>query len=510
MRRPLSVAVTLAIAIAVAVAFQPSVAGAGPLALGPEQMMPGSAAYAVNQRVRVLFTDDGASHLAWVRGTTIGSEEVVVARAPAGGGYGSEVPLSSGTNGVRWEFGSALTLKASGDNLVATWEGTNAANRPVWFARSTDAGSTWESEVRADPGTPAERAYACGAPFDDGRVAQVWMVYDAMTAAPELYWRAQDGGGTFGTPSFPASSSPQVPCECCNPDQEVLADGTVLVAYRNNENNQRKCWVARSTDGGASFPSSVVLDSGGAKMFACPGQPPDLAVDGQDVVVVWVKAPVSTGLWHVYCAASTDGGATFGPDQVIDDSNGATFTSHPEVARRGNLVVAGWVANDPVTTHREVWAAVSLDGGQNWSAEQAITGDGVNMNVEAPSVAISPANEIEIAWQDNRDGTDKIYRVRGTLSPTGVLETPAGPSSPWLTAAPNPFTTGTTIRLERPAAGTRLVVHDLAGRRVARSTGTELFWDGRDDRGVPVAAGVYFVRAEHAPEVGTLRIVRIR
>jgi hypothetical protein len=500
-----------AVALAVAAALLPSATGAGPLTLGAEQMMPGSAAYPVNQRVRVLFTEDGAAHLAWVRGAAIGSEEVVIARAPAGGGYGTEAPLSSGANGVRWEAGSALTLKSGGDYLVATWEGTNATNRPVWFARSTDVGATWESEVRADNGVPVERAYACGDLFDDGRVAQVWMVYDQLTGAPDLSWRAQNGSGVFGTPSYPAVSSPQVPCECCNPDQEVMDDGSILVAYRNNDNNQRKCWVARSTDGGASFPSSVVLDTGGAKMFACPGQPPDLAVDGQDVVVVWVKAPVSTGLWHVYSAVSADGGVTFAPDQIVDDSDGLTFTSHPEVTRRGNLVVAVWVANDPVTTHREIFAAVSLDGGQTWSAEQAITGDGINASVEAPSVAISPANEIEIAWQDFRDGTDKIYRVRGTLSPTGALETASGSSAPGLSAAPNPFTAGTTIRLVHPAAaGTRLVVHDLAGRRVAEGAGPRLVWDGRDAGGTPVAAGVYFVRVEGSPGGEAIRIVRMR
>jgi hypothetical protein len=54
---------------------------------------------------------------------------------------------------------------------------------------------------------------------------------------------------------------------------------------------------------------------------------------------------------------------------------------------------------------------------------------------------------------------------------------------------------------------TRVTVHDLAGRRVrdlgrvgddGTETGREVVWDGRDDAGRRVAAGVYFVRGEGA------------
>jgi hypothetical protein len=67
---------------------------------------------------------------------------------------------------------------------------------------------------------------------------------------------------------------------------------------------------------------------------------------------------------------------------------------------------------------------------------------------------------------------------------------------------PNPFRGGTTIRFGLPQPGrVRLEVHDVSGRRVRtlcdgeRPAGVHtVAWRGRDDRGLVVSPGVYFVR----------------
>ncbi|MFH1502191.1 MAG: M14 family zinc carboxypeptidase, partial [Candidatus Eisenbacteria bacterium] len=69
---------------------------------------------------------------------------------------------------------------------------------------------------------------------------------------------------------------------------------------------------------------------------------------------------------------------------------------------------------------------------------------------------------------------------------------------------PNPFNPRTSVRYEVPSAGhVSLRVYDVAGRLVKTLVDTELEsggrheveWDGRDESGAPVAAGVYFARA---------------
>ena len=83
---------------------------------------------------------------------------------------------------------------------------------------------------------------------------------------------------------------------------------------------------------------------------------------------------------------------------------------------------------------------------------------------------------------------------------------------------PNPFNPSTTLAFEIPRAGAvTLEIHDLAGKAVARLVDGrldagrhEVRWHGRDDRGRPVASGVYLVRVRAAGEVRSQRMVLVK
>ena len=85
--------------------------------------------------------------------------------------------------------------------------------------------------------------------------------------------------------------------------------------------------------------------------------------------------------------------------------------------------------------------------------------------------------------------------------------------------APNPFNPSTRIRLEIPAGGAQatLAIFDAAGRRVRSLVDghlaegrNDIAWDGRDDSGRILAAGVYACRLETggAREVRLLTLVK--
>ena len=82
----------------------------------------------------------------------------------------------------------------------------------------------------------------------------------------------------------------------------------------------------------------------------------------------------------------------------------------------------------------------------------------------------------------------------------------------------NPFRSTLRFRIDTPTPGpVTLSVYDLRGRRVAtlssgeRGAGTHFVtWDGRNTRGNSVAPGVYFGVLDHAGEMRTQKIVRIR
>jgi predicted outer membrane repeat protein len=80
---------------------------------------------------------------------------------------------------------------------------------------------------------------------------------------------------------------------------------------------------------------------------------------------------------------------------------------------------------------------------------------------------------------------------------------------------PNPFNPSTTIYYAAPRDGqASLDVYDLRGRRVRRlvqgsvAAGQhQVVWDGRDERGLGVATGVYLVRLRAGEQVATLKVM---
>jgi hypothetical protein len=83
---------------------------------------------------------------------------------------------------------------------------------------------------------------------------------------------------------------------------------------------------------------------------------------------------------------------------------------------------------------------------------------------------------------------------------------------------PNPFNPVTTIRYSTPGAGhVDLTVYDVSGRRVRSlvrgdqpAGAHSIVWDGRNDGGRQVAAGVYFYRLAAGRSSSVRKMVVLR
>jgi hypothetical protein len=101
-----------------------------------------------------------------------------------------------------------------------------------------------------------------------------------------------------------------------------------------------------------------------------------------------------------------------------------------------------------------------------------------------------------------------------SLTPTAVAALPRAPNVT-VRAAPNPMVGAGSIRFGLAGEGrARVALYDARGRRV-RNLADQTFaagphalpWDGRNDRGSPLAGGVYFVRLETPDAVVTSKVV---
>ena len=100
--------------------------------------------------------------------------------------------------------------------------------------------------------------------------------------------------------------------------------------------------------------------------------------------------------------------------------------------------------------------------------------------------------------------------------PTAVEDTPL--AAPLLVAHPNPFNPKTRVSFALPEAAFATVsIHDVTGRHLRTLTRAmlpaglnQLDWDGADDRGRPLASGLYFARLEAGTLHASCKLALIR
>jgi hypothetical protein len=98
---------------------------------------------------------------------------------------------------------------------------------------------------------------------------------------------------------------------------------------------------------------------------------------------------------------------------------------------------------------------------------------------------------------------------------TGVTESTQKPVFGLLPSQPNPFAREARIAYRIETSGpARLEIFDITGRRVRTLVDRDLdadeyetAWDGRNDHGRRLSAGVYFLRLQSARQVESQRIV---
>lgn len=258
-----------------------------------------------------------------------------------------------------------------------------------------------------------------------------------------------------------------------------------------------------------------------------------------------VAAPVQwAGNGHWYEAVSVPGGISWTQASAAAQAAGgylATPTSDAENAFVFGLVnspvywnqepggsnlgpwLGGYQTFDTGSTPAANWTWVT---GEPWSFTAWHSGEpnnftGADENYLSYKCYGSSGCRIGL-WNDLPDaisefGTAVVAYVIEYNSLASVLD-PAGSSAALHPGAPNPFLERTTIRFRLSQSGPAcLGVHDVAGRRLrelvsgALPAGThEAVWDGRDERGVRVPAGTYFVRLETSGLRHTVRTVLVR
>lgn len=222
-----------------------------------------------------------------------------------------------------------------------------------------------------------------------------------------------------------------------------------------------------------------------------------------------------------------------------DVDGGTTTLRTPVFNLAGNttaqILYHRWYSNDTgATPGTDSWVVdVSNNGGTTWvNVENTNLSDASwrEVRLDLNQIFGGPPNQVQVRFvaSDLADGSlveagvDEFMIFLNT-GQTAVNDQPGSVPVPTRFTlgpnVPNPFNPSTRISFELPArAEVSLLVYDTAGRLVRSlaehtpyEAGThEVAWDGRDDRGATLAAGVYHVRMAGAGFDETRKVVMVK
>ncbi|MBI5710321.1 MAG: hypothetical protein HZC42_08470 [Candidatus Eisenbacteria bacterium] len=323
-----------------------------------------------------------------------------------------------------------------------------------------------------------------------------------------------------------------------NQDQSVICDDGLngaLIAWRDGRSlpSARDIYVQRVTSAGVIGPSGWMADGDSVCAFAGDQTDPVIAPSSAGgAVIAWLDGRNgAVSLTDVYARRVLVGGGMVVPDGGIALCTAATEQGALAITpgAHGGAIVTWEDPRNETMTH-DIYAQLirsddAIGGGWAIDGEPACVTVGEQSQ---PAVTTDSSGGALICWRDDRLGgvppfitNYDIYvqRVTSDGVPAPTADVPATGRRPVsaFESRPNPARDETEIRFGTSApARLAVVVLDLSGRTVRQlmalqdiNVGTHRIpWDLRDDSGVVVRPGVYFVALQ--PAGGSMRVAVVR
>lgn len=318
--------------------------------------------------------------------------------------------------GATWEGDVALTnstmsismypsIAVYGNLVHVVWHDDRNGGYEVYYRRSTDGGTTWETDQRLT-NAPLFSGYPSLA-VDENTLHVTW--YDQRDGNYEIYYKRSTDGGVTWLSDMRLTGNPAV---SYSPSIAVNGNLVHLVWYDTSDGNE-EIYYKRSTNGGLTWEADVRLTNDPA--FS---DNTSITVSGSYVHVTWMDT--RDGNYEIYYIRSTDEGLNWEPETRLTWFSGSSY--NPSIISSGPNVHCVWY--DGREGNYEIFYKRSTDGGINWEDDMRLTEDPASSAF--PFIAVSDSL-VHVAWQDERDGNPEIYYKR---NPNGNLTTITGSTTP--------------------------------------------------------------------------------
>ncbi len=255
--------------------------------------------------------------------------------------------------------------------LSATPSDVSEWGREIVMVARSDDGTSFDPpiEVPQDEGITNAGGYHDLIVDGDGRVYVAWLDFrdtfnlgtgNFDTSAMRVTW-SDDGGRTFA-PSVEVSKPA---CPCCPPRFQFGMDGRLMLAWRDQEDQDdggdpmRDPAVAWSDDRGATWTAPEVVHRDGWRMPQCPHSGPGYGVDadGHQHVAWFTGAEGRVGVYYAVADAAgaafsapvallTDEWVPITPARLALDAQGNAYVAFVDAREETPLVIMNRIAPD--------------------------------------------------------------------------------------------------------------------------------------------------------------------
>ena len=328
---------------------------------------------------------------------------------------------------------------------------------------STDNGLTWNNERQLAPASPFMRdVQITGDPVTgDVYVASMNEMGGGLTNRANVFYKSSDGGNswtktytgpTFAGPGRTTCPNPYFACMFSGPSywrhmgwgQPAVLNGTVSYVYdgRNTSNGDpADVFYIRSTDGGVNFSAPFKLNTDSTTKA---NWQPNISVgsDGS-LVAVWYdernatsncqKGNTAVPCYQMFARKSTDGGATWGPDEPFSD------VMSPLPNQPDSFIITEYAgdydySNSVDTTHLHPWTdgrvAVSNSSQQDAFFDREGGGGAITIDLRGRGQTKGNQHRAQLKWDPADGGNINILRdgnVVATVPDNGAAFDNLGP-----------------------------------------------------------------------------------
>jgi hypothetical protein len=399
-------------------------------------------------------------------------------------------------------FNNARGVSASGNYVHAVWfdERNGLSNREIYYKRSTDGGSTWETDIRMTNSTGASEVPCIAA--NGSFVFVAWK--DSRTGNEEIYFkRSTDNGNTWSadtnlsnTPLFSVAPSITTAGKdifiswydvvgsnydvffkrsttggmtwednvrlTTDPSFQLVssisASDTLVHTIWEDSRSGNKIYYRGSTDRGVTWGSEIILSPGTSSAVQ-----PCITSSGLNVHAVWQDSRL--GDPQIYYVKSTDAGFTWGPEIRLTSTSGDSW--YPSLWANDQKLHLIWseITNNIIEIHYKY----STNGGPDWSVDIPLTNHFYGGGQRASIGGSGPG--VHVIWLDTRDSVYEELYYKGNPTGTTAINTISSEIPEGYNLSqnyPNPFNPMTKIKFDIPKAfNTKLAVYDILGKEVA-------------------------------------------